>query len=146
MADKNSITTYILGNHADTCTVDFKTTELKNLPHDIIHKHDDSVTEDKREQEGYDGHDITIKRTVAYSDGDHYTDTIVSHYAPNDEIILTNGPDASETVSTADLQPQDPLINAPHDMMLFNATEASADEAADSGDAVAADDADSGDE
>jgi hypothetical protein len=75
------------------------------------------VTENKREQEGYDGHDITIKRTVSYSDGDHYSDLIVSHYAPNDEIFLTNGDASKETVSTADLQPQDILINAPHDMM-----------------------------
>ncbi|MCH4188049.1 MAG: VanW family protein [Megasphaera sp.] len=117
VAEANSVTTYILGNHADTCTTEFKTTDLKNLPHTIIHKHDDQVTTDKREQEGYDGHDVTIKRTVSYTDGDHYSDTIVSHYAPNDEIILTNGPASEETVSTADLQPQDILINAVHDMM-----------------------------
>lgn len=117
VAEANSVTTYILGNHADTCTTEFKTTNLKNLSHDIIYKHDDTVTENKREQEGYDGHDITIKRTVSYSDGDHYSDLIVSHYAPNDEIFLTNGDASKETVSTADLQPQDILINAPHDMM-----------------------------
>lgn len=117
VAGENFVTTYILGNHADTCTTEFKTTDLKNLPHAVIHKHDDQVTADKREQEGYDGHDITIKRIVSYTDGDHYSDTIVSHYAPNDEIILTNGPASEETISTADLQPQDILINAVHDMM-----------------------------
>ena len=120
VAGKNTVTTYILGNHADTCSVSFETTHLQNLPHKVIKKHDDSVTEDKRKQEGYDGHDVTIRRTVAYSDGDRHVDTIESHYDPNDEIILTPGDDSEEVVSTADLEPQDPLLNAPHDMMDFN--------------------------
>lgn len=116
VATGNTITTYILGNHEDACTVTFKTTGLENLPHQVIHKHDTAVTEDKRDQEGYDGHDITIQRTVVYADGDHYTDTIVSHYAPNAEIILTPGDGAEEVVKTSDLEPQDTLLNAPHDM------------------------------
>lgn len=120
VAGQNTVTTYILGNHADTCSVSFETTHLQNLPHKVIKKHDDSVTEDKRKQEGYDGHDVTIRRTVAYSDGDRHVDTIESHYDPNDEIILTPGDDSEEVVSTADLEPQDPLLNAPHDMMDFN--------------------------
>lgn len=120
IAGQNTVTTYILGNHADTCSVSFETTHLQNLPHKVIKKHDDSVTEDKRKQEGYDGHDVTIRRTVAYSDGDRHVDTIESHYEPNDEIILTPGDDSEEVVSTADLEPQDPLLNAPHDMMDFN--------------------------
>lgn len=120
VAGQNTVTTYILGNHADTCSVSFETTHLQNLPHKVIKKHDDSVTEDKRKQEGYDGHDVTIRRTVAYSDGDRHVDTIESHYEPNDEIILTPGDDSEEVVSTADLEPQDPLLNAPHDMMDFN--------------------------
>lgn len=138
VAGENSITTYILGNHADTCTTEFTTTNLKNLPHKVIYKHDDKVIQDKRDQEGYDGHDITIKRTVSYSDGDHYSDTIVSHYAPNDEIILTNGAASETTVSTADLQPQDILINAPHDMtqavIPVPAETAAADTGGDTGD------------
>ena len=138
VTDANSITTYVLGNHADTCTVSFQTESLQNLPHQVIHKHDDSVTADTREQEGYDGHDITIRRTVAYTDGDKYTDTIVSHYAPNDEIIKTNGPDAQETVQTSDLQPQDILINAPHDM--FQPAALPADDGAGAADDAAADD------
>ena len=96
----------------------FATVSQKTLPHRVIHRHDDSVTEDKRDQEGYDGHDITIRRTVAYADGDHYTDTIVSHYDPNSEIILTPGPSSEETVQTTNLdgeQPQDAMLNAPHD-------------------------------
>lgn len=114
-----SITVYILGNHADTCQVSFETISLKNLPHRIVRRHDDSVTEDKRDQEGYDGHDITIRRTVKYDDGDHYTDTIVSHYDPNTEIILTNGPSSEEEapLNPDGLEPQDTLINAPHDML-----------------------------
>ena len=32
------------------------------------------------------------------------------------KIILTPGDDSEEVVSTADLEPQDPLLNAPHDM------------------------------
>ena len=117
VAGENSITTYILCNHADTCTVTFQTTNLQNLPHRVIHKHDDNAVTDKREQEGYDGHDITIHRTVAYTDGDHYADDITSHYAPNAEIISTNGPASEDVVNTSDLEPQDILINAPHDMM-----------------------------
>ena len=124
VAGENTITTYILGNHADTCSVSFETTHLQNLPHKIIKKHDDSVSEDKRKQEGYDGHDVTIRRTVAYTDGDRHVDTIESHYEANDEIILTPGEDSEEVVSTADLQPQDPLLNAPHDMMEFNVPQA----------------------
>lgn len=120
VSGSNTITTYILGNHDDTCGVWFQTTHLENLPHKIIRQHDDSVSADKVKQEGYDGHDITIHRTVGYSDGDTYADDIVSHYDPNDEIILTPGPDSETTVSTADLQPQDPLLNAQHDMLLFN--------------------------
>jgi vancomycin resistance protein YoaR len=116
--NQGSLTVYILGNHADTCNVSFATVSQKTLPHRVIHRHDDSVTEDKRDQEGYDGHDITIRRTVAYADGDHYTDTIVSHYDPNSEIILTPGPSSEETVQTTNLdgeQPQDAMLNAPHD-------------------------------
>ena len=33
---------------------------------------------------------------------------------------MTPDGDSEEVVSTADLQPQDPLLNAPHDMMEFN--------------------------
>lgn len=113
---KNTITTYILGNHADLCTVTFQTAGLANLPHKVIHKHDDKVTQDTVQQQGYDGHNIIIHRSVQYADGDKYSDDIKSYYAPNDEIILTNGPDAEETVQTSDLQAQDILINAPHDM------------------------------
>ena len=131
VAGKNTVTTYILGNHADTCSVSFETTHLQNLPHKVIKKHDDSVTEDKRKQEGYDGHDVTIRRTVAYSDGDRHVDTIESHYDPNDEIILTPGDDSEEVVSTADLEPQDPLLNAPHDMMDFNVPAADTADTAD---------------
>lgn len=116
IAGKNAITTYILGNHADLATVTFQTAGLANLPHKIIHKHDDSVTADTLQQAGYDGHNIVIHRVVAYADGDKYSDDIGSYYAPNDEIILTPGPDAEETVQTSDLQAQDILINAPHDM------------------------------
>lgn len=112
-----SITTYILGNHADTCTVSFQTLSVKNLPHKVVYKHDDAATTDKVDQEGYDGHDIAIRRTVSYTDGDHYTDTIVSHYDPNTEIILTNGPGSESTVQTSDLEAQDLLLNDPHDMM-----------------------------
>lgn len=113
-----SVTVYILGNHADTCNVTFTTVSQKTLPHRVIRRHDDKVTEDKRDQEGYDGHDITIRRTVNYTDGDHYTDTIVSHYDPNSEIILTPGDSSEEVVQTTNLdgeQPQDAMINAPHD-------------------------------
>lgn len=117
VAGENSITTYILGNHADTCTVTFQTTNLQNLPHRVIRKHDDTAAADKQEQEGYDGHDITIHRTVAYTDGDHYSDDIISHYAPNTEIITTNGPASEDVVKTSDLEPQDTLINALHDML-----------------------------
>lgn len=117
VAGENSITTYILGNHADTCTVTFQTTNLQNLPHRVVYKHDDKAVTDKREQEGYDGHDITIHRTVAYTDGDHYADDITSHYAPNAEIIVTNGPASEDVVKTSDLEPQDTLLNALHDMM-----------------------------
>lgn len=55
-----SVTVYILGNHADTCNVTFNTVSQKTLPHRVVRRHDDKVTEDKRDQEGYDGHDITI--------------------------------------------------------------------------------------
>ena len=120
------MTTYILGNHADTSTVTFETTHLQNLPHKIIKKHDDSVSDDTLKQFGYDGHDITIRRTVTYSDGDRHIDLITSHYDPNDAIVLTPDGDSEEVVSTADLQPQDPLLNAPHDMMEFNVTAAPA--------------------
>ncbi len=122
----NTVTTYILGNHADTSTVTFETTHLQNLPHKIIKKHDDSVTDDTLKQFGYDGHDITIRRTVTYSDGDRHIDLITSHYDPNDAIVLTPDADSEEVVSTADLQPQDPLLNAPHDMMEFNVSAAPA--------------------
>lgn len=120
VSGKNTITTYILGNHADTCGVWFQTTHLVNLPHKIIKKHDNTVSADKVKQQGYDGHDVTIHRTVNYADGDKYADDITTHYDPNDEIILTPGPDSETTVSTADLLPQDPLLNAQHDMLLFN--------------------------
>ena len=96
----------------------FTTVSQKTLPRRVIRRHDDKVTEDKRDQEGYDGHDITIRRTVNYTDGDHYTDTIVSHYDPNSEIILTPGDSSEEVVQTTNLdgeQPQDAMINAPHD-------------------------------
>lgn len=113
---ENTITTYILGNHADVCTVSFQTTGLANLPHQVIFRHDNETVQDTRQQEGYDGHDIVIHRSVVYADGDTYSDDIRSHYAPNDEIILTAGADASEMVQTSDLEAQDVLINAPHDM------------------------------
>ena len=73
----------------------------------------------------------TIRRTVAYSDGDRHVDTIESQYDPNDEIILTPGDDSEEVVSTADLEPQDPLLNAPHDMMDFNVPAADTADTAD---------------
>ncbi|MEE0721251.1 MAG: VanW family protein [Caecibacter sp.] len=113
-----SVTVYILGNHKDTCQVSFETLSQRTLPHRVVHKHDDSVTEDKRDQEGYDGHEISIRRTVHYTDGDSYTDTITSHYDPNSEIILTPGPDSDETVQTTNLDgehPQDAMLNSPHD-------------------------------
>ena len=116
VAGDNSVTTYILGNHGDTCTTTFKTIELENLPHRVIRKHKGDAAGDVREQEGYDGHRIVIRRHVAYADGDAYTDTIESMYEPNDEIIVTNGPDEETVVKTSDLEPQDILINAPHDM------------------------------
>ena len=119
VAGANTVTTYILGNHADTCTTTFQTIHLQNLPHKVIRKHNDAVTSDVCEQVGYDGHDIVIRRTVNYTDGDKYTDTIESHYAPNDEIIVTNGQASETVVQTSDLQPQDVLINAPHDMFAF---------------------------
>ena len=141
-AGENSITTYILGNHADTCTVTFQTTKLQNLPHRVVHKHDDNAVTDKQEQEGYDGHDITIHRTVAYTDGDHYADDITSHYAPNTEIITTNGPASEDVVKTSDLEPQDTLINALHDMLQAVAAPS---EDTDNADTAADDSADSGD-
>jgi vancomycin resistance protein YoaR len=114
----NSITVYVLGNKADTCTVQFETLSQKTLPHKIVRKHDDSVSEDVRDQEGYDGHDIKIRRKVKYTDGDSYTDTIVSHYDPNTEIIKTAGPSSEETVQTSNLEgefSQDYMINELHD-------------------------------
>lgn len=119
VAGANTVTTYILGNHADTCTTTFQTIHLQNLPHKVIRRHSDAVASDVCEQIGYDGHDIVIRRTVKYTDGDTYTDTIESHYAPNDEIIVTKGPASETVVQTSDLQPQDVLINAPHDMFAF---------------------------
>lgn len=113
-----SVTVYILGNHEDTCQVSFETLSQRTLPHRVVHKHDDSVTEDKREQEGYDGHEISIRRIVHYADGDSYTDTITSHYDPNSEIILTPGPDSDETVQTTNLDgehTQNAMLNSPHD-------------------------------
>lgn len=140
IAGKNAITTYILGNHADLATVTFQTAGLANLPHKVIHKHDDKVTADTVQQEGYDGHNIVIHRSVAYADGDKYGDDIASYYAPNDEIILTSGPDAEETVQTSDLQAQDILINAPHDMYEAVMTPAADAAPADGGDSDAVDD------
>lgn len=139
IAGQNFITTYILGNHADLATVAFQTAGLANLPHKVIHKHDDSVTVDTVQQQGYDGHNIVIHRTVAYADGDKYSDDISSYYAPNDEIILTPGPDAEETVQTSDLEAQDVLINAPHDMYEATAP-AATDEGSDDEDAPSDDD------
>ena len=63
---------------------------------------------------------------MTYSDGDRHIDLITSHYDPNDAIVLTPDADSEEVVSTADLQPQDPLLNAPHDMMEFNVSAAPA--------------------
>lgn len=119
VAGANTVTTYILGNHEDTCTTTFQTIYLQNLPHKVIRRHNDAVSSDVCEQVGYDGHDIVIRRTVNYADGDKYTDTIESHYDPNSEIIVTNGPASETVVQTSDLQPQDILINAPHDMFVF---------------------------
>lgn len=115
---KGNVTVYVLGHHDDTCTVSFQTLSQKTLPHKVIHKHDDSVTEDVREQEGYDGHDISIRRNVLYKDGQTYHDTIASHYDPNSTIIRTAGPSYEETVQTTNLdgdQPQDNIINSLHD-------------------------------
>lgn len=115
----STLTVYILGNHADTCTVNFTTLSQKTLPHKVVRKHDDSVTDDVNEQVGYDGHDVTIRRDVAYTDGDKYTDKIVSHYDPNTEIIRTAGPASEEVVQTTNLDgevPQDVIINKIHDM------------------------------
>lgn len=140
IAGQNFITTYILGNHADLASVTFATAGLANLPHKVIHKHDDSVTADTVQQEGYDGHNIVIHRVVAYADGDKYSDDITSYYAPNDEIILTPGADAEETVQTSDLEAQDILINAPHDMYEAVAPAADAAATADTADSDDADD------
>ncbi len=116
----DSLTVYILGNKADTCKVTFKTLSQKTLPHKVIHKHDDSVTDDVRKQEGYDGHDISIRRDVLYKDGDKYHDTITSHYDPNTTIILTKGENSEETVQATNLdgeQSQDVMLNLLHDPM-----------------------------
>ena len=113
-----AVTVYILGNHEDSCNVIFKTLSQKTLPHKVIRRHDDSITEDVREQEGYDGHDITIRRSVVYKDGQTYTDTIDSHYDPNTTIIRTPGPASEETVQASNLsgeQPQDAVLNLLHD-------------------------------
>jgi vancomycin resistance protein YoaR len=115
----SALTVYILGNAADTCEVSFTTLSQKTLPHKVIYKHDDSVTDDVREQEGYDGHDVTIRRDVSYKDGDKYTDKIISHYDPNTLIIRTLGPSSEQTVQDTNLDgetPQDVIINKLHDM------------------------------
>ena len=76
------------------------------------------MTEDVQEQEGYDGHDISIRRHVVYKDGQTYTDTIDSHYDPNTTIIRTPGPSSEETIQATNTEgetSQDPMINQPHD-------------------------------
>ncbi len=105
-----------MGNRNDLCETVFQTVSLKNLPHRVIRRHDEAAESDVQEQIGYDGHDVVIRRTVFYADGDKYTDMIESHYEPNDEIIVTKGPASETVVQTSDLQAQDVLLNRPHDM------------------------------
>ena len=114
----DTATVYILGNHEDLCSVVFVTTSRKTLPHEVIRKHDPSVTADTKEQEGYDGREITIKREVYYRDGSTYTDFIVSAYEPNAEITRTAGAGSREIVQTTAPEGeanQDEMINRPHD-------------------------------
>jgi len=76
------------------------------------------ITEDKKEQEGYDGREITIKRDVHYKDGSVYTDFIESRYEPNDDITLTCGGDSCYSVppGAADgVHNQDEMINKRYD-------------------------------
>ena len=114
----DAITVYILGDHEDGCSVAFVTTEQKTLPHNVIKKHDPFITEDKKEQEGYDGREITIKRDVYYKDGSVYTDFIESRYEPNDDITLTCGGDScySAPPGAADgVHNQDEMTNKRYD-------------------------------
>lgn len=117
----DTITVYILGNHADTCSVSFRTLSQKTLPHQVIYKHQDGITAEQRQQEGYDGHEISIARYVQYSDGVTYSNVISSRYEANAEIILTPGVASEKTVQTTNLggeQLQDAMMNFPHDPVI----------------------------
>lgn len=86
--EPGAITTYILGNHADLLqAVDLPEVENKTMPHTTIFKVDPSQAEERKEEEGNDGYDVTVVQQVVYSDGSRYENSFRSVYDVVDTVI-----------------------------------------------------------
>lgn len=86
--EPGAITTYILGNHADLLqAVDLPEVENKTLPHTTVYKVDPSQAEERKEEEGNDGYDVTVVQQVTYSDGSRYQNSFRSVYDAVDTVI-----------------------------------------------------------
>lgn len=85
------VTIWILGNENDQPShVDITQTKEETLPFKTITKIDPSQAEDKKEEPGHEGHNVTIVQKVKWADGRTYQDSFFSDYEAVDTVITYN--------------------------------------------------------
>lgn len=85
------VTIWILGSQEDKpSSVNITQTQDDVLPFKTITRVDPSQKEDKKEETGHEGHNVTIAQDVKWADGRIYHDTFFSDYEPVDTVITYN--------------------------------------------------------
>lgn len=91
--EPGAITLYVLGNHADEPQhVALAETEHTTLPHKTVCRADPAQAEPKKTEEGNDGYDVTVVRTVTRRDETAWSDSFRSVYDAVDTVITYKDP------------------------------------------------------
>ncbi len=92
-----ALTVYILGNDRDVPTAaDLALTKQKVLHHKTVCRTDPSQQEEQKTEEGNDGYDVTVTRTVRWGNGYVLTDSFRSVYDPVKTVITFRDQDQAE--------------------------------------------------
>lgn len=82
------VTIWILGNQEDVPSqVDITKTKDEILPFKTVTRVDPNQQEDKKEEIGHEGHQVTVTQNVSWADGRTYHDSFFSDYEAVDTVI-----------------------------------------------------------
>ena len=86
--EPGAVTVRILGNQEDKPSfVEIARKSDEILPFKTVIRVDPSLEEDKKVEEGHEGHNVLVTQSVKWADGRIYHDSFYSDYEPVDTVI-----------------------------------------------------------